>query len=66
MINNVAPIYKLAVANEGSINSTWKDMLVFQFKTREQAARFADVTGGMIVRGLVSGAVDVAIIPKEA
>ncbi len=59
------PLCKLAAVNEGKIAATWREMWLFSFQTEAGAKRFADSTGGMLIRGLERGAVDVAVIPQE-
>lgn len=64
-MRQVSILHKLAAVNEGTIAATRHDMLLFSFPTEANAKRFADTTGGMLIRGLVRGAVDVAVIPQE-
>lgn len=59
-------IMKLAVVNLGKIAATRKEMFLFSFETPEGAVRFANCTGGMLIRGMERGAVHVGVIPPES
>jgi len=55
----------LAAVHGGTIAARHGGMLLFSFGYPHSAETFANTTGGMLIRGLVRGAVDVAVLPQE-
>lgn len=57
-------LMKLAAVHGGTVVATRQEMMLFSFKAPHNAENFANASGGMLIRGLVRGAVDVAVIPQ--
>lgn len=57
-------ILTLARLHGGHIEAARPGMLLFSFTHETSAVSFANVSGGMLIRGLVRGAVDVAVEVK--
>lgn len=55
----------IADLHGGTIAARHHGMWVFSFPSERDATSFANVTGGMLIRGLERGAVDVAVAPQE-
>lgn len=62
---NATTLKNLAAIQGGSVAATREEMMLFSFSQEAGALRFATITGGMLIRGLVRGAVDVAVLPRE-
>ena len=56
----------MATALGGTVEARREEMTLFTFGSARGAVTFATLSGGMLIRGLVRGSVDVAVLPAGA
>lgn len=63
MTKTEAELIRMARPLGGTVEARRPGMTLFSFGCKRAAVTFATLTGGMLIRGLMRGAVDVAVVP---